>query len=78
MFVVDTNVLVYAADEDSPAHPACFRRLEDWRRRFGAWYCTWGILYEFLRVVTHPRVLKSPWPIGDAWTFVEGLLAAPD
>ena len=23
MFIVDTNVLVYAADENSPAHAAC-------------------------------------------------------
>ena len=77
MFVVDTNILVYAADENSSAHSACLRRLEDWRRASGASYSTWGILYEFLRVVSHPRVMKSPWPIGDAWAFVESLLAAP-
>jgi hypothetical protein len=31
--------------------------LESWRRAPGAWYATWAILHEFLRVTTHPRVL---------------------
>lgn len=31
MFVVDTNVLVYAADEDSPYHARCRDRLNTWR-----------------------------------------------
>jgi len=29
------------------------------RRRKGAWYLTWGICYEFMRVLTHPRVLTD-------------------
>src|SRR5262245_9627896 len=57
MFAVDTNVLVYAADRDSPFHEACHRRLSEWRVQSGAWYTTWGVLYEFLRICTHPRVL---------------------
>ena len=77
MFVVDTNVLVYAANEDSPAHTTCTRQLEQWRRGSGAWYSTWGIVYEFLRVVSHPKVLRHPWQIGKAWEFVETLTAAP-
>ena len=76
MFVVDTNVLVYAADADSPAHPACFKRLEGWRRGAGAWYGTWGIVYEFLRVVTHPRVFHPPTPMETAWAAVEALTGA--
>jgi len=38
---------------------------------------TWGIIYEFLRVSTHPRVLRNPWPAGRAWSFVEAVLASP-
>jgi predicted nucleic acid-binding protein len=34
-------------------------------------------LYEFLRVVTHPRVFADPWSTSDAWRFVDGVLAAP-
>jgi toxin-antitoxin system PIN domain toxin len=77
VLVVDTNVLVYAANASSPFHPACRQALEGWRRGPGAWYATWAILYEFLRVTTHPRVLSPAWSAGQAWSFVESLLASP-
>ena len=77
MFVVDTNVLVYAADRDSPQHERCRKLLNDWRSGADAWFVTWGILYEFLRVTTHPRVMRRPWTAHDAWTFVSAMLASP-
>lgn len=77
MFVVDTNVLVYAADEDSPFHDCCSRLVQGWRRQSGAWYTTWGILYEFLRVTTHARVMRNPWDAARGWSFVSALLASP-
>lgn len=77
MLVVDTNVLVYAADGDSPFHAACRAWLEHQRARPDAWYTTWAILYEFLRVITHPRVMRRPWSALAAWEFVAALLASP-
>ena len=32
---------------------------------------------EFLRVTTHPRVMRRPWSAPAAWEFVTGLLASP-
>ena len=77
MFVVDTNVLVYGADADSPYHGRCLERLTNWRRQAPAWYITWGIAYEFLRITTHPRVMRKPWDLRRAWQFVTALLASP-
>jgi len=77
VLVVDTNVLVYAADADSSLHAACREWLENRRSRPDAWYVTWPILYEFLRVTTHPRVMRHPWTAPAAWEFVTALLAAP-
>ena len=77
MFVVDTNVLVYAADSAAPEHARCRALLEGWRRQRGAWYLTWGICYEFLRVVTHPRVLRTPWTDVAARGFLDALMASP-
>lgn len=34
-------------------------------------------MYEFLRVISHPRVLRKPWAAAQAWTFVEAVLASP-
>jgi toxin-antitoxin system PIN domain toxin len=77
MFVVDTNVLIYAADQDAGAHARCRDLLNEWRTAAPAWYVTWPILYEFLRVVTHPRVFRAPWSLIGAWRFVEALLSSP-
>ena len=77
MFVVDTNVLIYAADLNSVFHRRCFDLLQEWREQASAWYVTWGILYEFMRVSTHPRVFRNPWSIDHAWSFIEAILASP-
>ena len=77
MFVVDTNVLVYAADPDSAFHPRCRRRLETWRGQASPWFLTWSICYEFLRVCTHPRVFRRPLTIADGWRFLETVFRSP-
>lgn len=76
MFVVDTDILVYAANADAPEHAAARRLLEAWRASAGAWYLTWGICYEFLRVTTHPRVFPRPLSARDAWSFLQAVRAA--
>ena len=35
------------------------------------------MIYEFLRVVTHPRVFAQPWSVGAAWPFVGAILESP-
>lgn len=77
MLAVDTNVLVYAADEDAEAHPACRQRLNQWRADPTPTFLTWNVCYEFLRVSTHTRVLRSPWHPNDAWRFLRVLLDSP-
>ncbi len=77
MFVVDTNVLVYAADERAAEHDRCRGLLESWRSQSSAWYLTWGVCYEFLRVVTHPRVFRRPWSVRDAHQFLAAVLESP-
>ncbi len=76
MFVVDTNILVYAADESSTFHKRCYQLLNEWRGQTAAWYITWGVIYEFLRVTTHPRVFRIPWSATEAWSFIEAILAS--
>ena len=74
---MDTNVLVYAADVRAPEHERCLALVKRWRQGSAAWFVTWGICYEFLRVVTHPRVLRNPWTARDAHGFIEALIASP-
>jgi uncharacterized protein len=77
VLVVDTNVLVYAANRDSEFHQACRSRLEEVRARELPWYLSWPICYEFLRVCTHPNILSKPWTVAAAWGFLQTMLDAP-
>lgn len=77
MFVVDTNILLYAAERNFPEHARARAALLGFRSGADAWFLTWGIVYEFLRVATHPKVFRRPWSAREAWSYVEALLAAP-
>jgi toxin-antitoxin system PIN domain toxin len=77
VFLVDTNVFVYAVNRLSPENKRCRHLVDGWRHKRDAWFTTWPILYEFLRVSTHPRVFPEPLSVGDAWSFVESLLGCP-
>jgi toxin-antitoxin system PIN domain toxin len=77
VLVVDTNVLLYAVNSTAKFHVPCREWLDRQRRRPDAWYVTWSIVYEFLRVSTHPRILPRPWSAPSAWDFITALLASP-
>ncbi len=75
--LVDANLLLYATDEQSPYN----RRAVGWieeklngSRRVGL---PWQSLAAFLRIATHPRILKQPLTPADAWGQVEDWLSAP-
>jgi uncharacterized protein len=76
MFVVDTNILVYAIDSDCEEHEQCRSALEDWIKDSLPWYVTWSIIYEFLRVTTHPRVFRTPLSLDQAWRFINIVLSS--
>ena len=77
MLVFDTNVLVYAVDEDSLFHESCRQRVELAREDPSPTFLSWGICYEFLRVTTHPRIPMSPLVVSQAWGYLQALLASP-
>jgi toxin-antitoxin system PIN domain toxin len=73
-FLVDTNVLVYLAHTASPEHSQVKQSLSDRLANGAPWCLTWGIVYEFLRVATHPRVFARPMTAPEAVQFINGLL----
>jgi toxin-antitoxin system PIN domain toxin len=73
LLVVDTNVLIYAADRDSEFNQPCAAFLSGRESDPAPTYLTWGICYEFLRVVTHPKVFRTPWTTASAWHFLDYL-----
>lgn len=77
MLVLDTNVLLYAANDDSEFQSACAGLLEECRRDPSPTFLTWRICYEFLRVATHRRIFPSPLTAAGAWSFLRVLLDSP-
>jgi toxin-antitoxin system PIN domain toxin len=72
--VVDTNVLIYAVDPAAPHHDASHRLVERFKRDATPFVLTWGIIFEFLRVSTHPKVLRQPFTPAQSWAFLQSFL----
>ena len=77
MFVVDTNLLIYAAIRGFLEHGRATKLLAEWRSSTEPWFVTWSIIYECLRVVTHRAAFAHPLTFADAWSFIESLQSSP-
>lgn len=77
MQAVDTNVLVYAGRVEPPEHAIAVEVLRGLATGSERWVIPWPCVYEFLRVVTHPRVFRPPTPPHEAWAEIELLLDSP-
>ena len=77
MIAVDTNVLVYARRTESPHHSAANVLLRALAEGTAPWALPWPVVYEFVRVVTHPRVFDPPSPLEAVLRDLESLLASP-
>lgn len=60
MKLPDTNVLIYAANEDAPQHHRAYRCLEDAFSRPGGVGLAWISLVSFVRVTTRRGILAHP------------------
>ena len=77
MIAVDTNILVYAHREDSPWHSAADQAVGGLAEGRSAWAIPWPCLHEFLAIVTHPRIFKTPTPPELAFGQVDAWLECP-
>ena len=75
--LVDTNILIYAINDQSPHHTVCRKYVDNLRSKQG--FCvTWSVLYEFMRVITHPRVFDRPLTSDAALTIVQTFVNSPE
>jgi uncharacterized protein len=77
LIAVDTNVLVAAHRSELSRHKAARTALKGLTEGPEPWGVPVFCLAEFLRVVTHPRVLDPPTRIEGALQFISDLLDAP-
>lgn len=77
MIAVDTNILVYAHREDVAwfdGAATAIRGLADAGR---PWAIPWPCVYEFLAIVTHPRIFVTPTPLERAVDQVQAWMESP-
>jgi toxin-antitoxin system PIN domain toxin len=77
MIALDTNILIYARRVEAPHHGEARRLLASLAEGDHAWALAWSCVYEFLRVITHPRVFDPPTRLEDALEDLESLLNSP-
>ena len=78
MILIDTNILLYAVNRDDPRSSMACRALESLLNSGSPWVLSWNIVYEFLRVATHPRVFPSPLDAETAWAYIAEIIRLPN
>jgi len=74
---IDTNILVYAEVRSGPHHAVARKILQEQAEGAVPWAIPWPCVYEFLRVVTHPRVYHPPMPLQIALRDLKRILCSP-
>ena len=77
MRAIDTNVLIFAEISTSQHHARARTLLTELAEGGHPWALPWPCAYEFLRVVTHPRVFSPPVPLDRALSDLRQVLGSP-
>lgn len=78
MILLDVNVLVAAHREDAGQHKAIRNWLESELSSPTGVGVSELVLSGCLRVVTHPKVFRTPTPLAEAIAFVDDLRSRPE
>jgi toxin-antitoxin system PIN domain toxin len=77
MRAVDVNVLVHALRDDAERHEEYRSWLDDVRRGPEPVGLADVVVSGFVRVVTHPKVFRTPTQLSVAFEFVDSLRTSP-
>ena len=77
MIAVDTNILVYSHRRDSPWHARAARCVRLLAEGHAAWAIPWPCIYEFIGIVTHPRIYQPPSKLSEALAQADAWLESP-
>lgn len=77
MILVDTNVLIYAVNEDAPLNHKAKRWLEAVMSGPDTVGFSWNVLLAFLRLTTRSGVFRNPLPLETAFDLIASWLDQP-
>ena len=76
-FVTDTNLLLYAVNEDSEFHQKSKAFIEKCAESTEPWCMPWPVINAFIRISTHPAILSRPLSSSHALVIVNQILELP-
>jgi toxin-antitoxin system PIN domain toxin len=74
---IDTNILVYAHREDCEWHERAAAAVAGAAESRQEWAIPWPCLHEFLAIVSHPRIFRTPTPLDLAFGQIDAWLESP-
>ena len=77
MIALDTNILIYAARPENAFHRQAVKLVTRLAEQSDPWAIPWPCAYEFLRVVTHPRIFDPPSSQEEAIESLERIRESP-
>ena len=77
MILADANLLIYAVDRESPHHAAARRWLEEVLSGSESLGIPWIVALAFVRITTHPRIMRKPLGVPRALEYIDGWLLQP-
>ena len=77
MILVDANLLIYAVNQDSPHHEKARRWFEETLSGTTETGFAWIVVLAFLRITTHPTIMRKPMAVETALEYVSSWLKQP-
>lgn len=75
--IIDTNLFIYASYTSFPQYSAARSFLKQCLEGSDGWCLSWGIIYEYLRVVTHAQLFpQQRLSLEEALQNVSGFITA--
>lgn len=76
---IDTNIFVYATYPKFKEYPKAIGFLRECLQGKDSWHTSWSVVYEYLRVVTHPQLfLGETIALAKALDNVDKFCSAPN
>src|SRR5262245_38172159 len=77
VIALDTSVLAFGVNRYAPEHRRAVELVEDLVNGDAAWDLPWTVVYELLKLVSHPHAVARPLKTSDAWAFLGQVVASP-
>ena len=77
MIAVDSNILVHAHRADSSWFAPASAAVGSLAAGRQAWAIPWPCVHEFLAIVTHPRIFRTPTPLERACNQIDAWMESP-